>query len=168
MKKSLRIILIPLVLILLLITLIYGSRIEMTTCIYKNKTGNDNAYSLGFKMYSNNEISSGFKRSLKQANGNNLKDYKAKSNTETTTSYASLIPFYSPIRFDTKVNYSWSIKGKTEIIKSGTDEFMIKGKLKFIGYRSSGNCQRFIRVGISRQVEEEIKKIVELKMEELK
>jgi hypothetical protein len=45
---------------------------------------------------------------------------------------------------------------------------MIQGKLKFFGFKSKGNCQRLIRQNISRQVEEEIKKIIKLKMQELK
>ena len=174
-KKSLRIILIPLVLILVLITVLYGSKIEITTCIYKNKTGIDDVSSFGFKMYSNNEINSNIeRRSFQQTNGAKLlndsivKVYKAKYTTETTTSYACIIPFISPIRFNSKVNFSWSINDKTGIIKSDTDKFMIQGKLKFFGYKSKGNCQRLIRQNISRQAEEEIKKIMKLKMEELK
>ena len=169
-KKSFRIILIPLVLILVLIAVICGSKFEITTCIYKDKTVNKNAFSFGFKTYSNNEINSSFKEanSVERFKDSNMKDYSAKFNTETSTSYASLIPFYSPIRFNSKINYRWSIHNKTGIIKTDTDEFMIQGKLKFFGYKSTENCQKLIRQNISGQVEEEIKKIVKLKMEELK
>ena len=41
-------------------------------------------------------------------------------------------------------------------------------KLSRITLKSKGNCQRLIRKNISSQVEKEIKKILELKMEELK
>jgi DNA topoisomerase IB len=61
-KKSLRIILIPLVLIFVLIAVICGSKFEITTCINKDKTEIDDASSIGFKMYSNNEINSNIER----------------------------------------------------------------------------------------------------------
>lgn len=174
-KKSLRIILALLVLIFILISLYYASYFETTYWICKDKTEIDNASSTGFKSYSYNEINSGIERkSLQQINETNLlndsikKDYKAKVTTETTTSYACIIPFFSPISFNAKVNLSLSIYDKTETIKTYTDMFVIQGKLKFFGYKSIGNSRRLIQEGMTRQVDVEIRKIIKSKMEELK
>ena len=42
--------------ILVLIAVIHGSKVEITTCIYKNENRFDDASSIGFKMYSNNKL----------------------------------------------------------------------------------------------------------------
>lgn len=174
-KKLSRITLILLILILVLLSVLYSSYFSITTFICKDKTSIENANSSGFKMYSNNELNSSIEtKSFQPVNRAKvlddyiIKDYNAKYTTETTTSYACIIPFFSPISFNAKVNFSWSIYDKTGTIKSDTDKFMIQGKLKFFGYKSKGNCQRLIRKNISGQVEKEIKKIIALKMEELK
>ena len=174
-KKSSRILLILLVIILVLLSFLTGSYFNMTTFICKDKTSIEKANSLGFKMYSNNEINSSIKNdSFQQVNGAKVsndsivKNFKAKFTTETTTSYACIIPFFNPISFNAKVYFSWSLYNKTGIVKSYTDKFLIQGKLKFFGYRSKGNCQRLIRQNVSKQVEDEIKKNIELKMRESK
>jgi len=174
-KKLLRIMLVLLVLFIVLFSVLKGSYFELTTFICKDKTSIENANSSGYKMYTVNEINSGdVRKSFRQVKGVNVLtdsvelNYKAKYTTETSTSYACIIPFFSPIRFNTKVNFNWSILNKTGVVKSNTEKFVIIGKLKFFGYRSIGNIQRLIRQNTSRQVEVEIKKIIELKMKESK